>query len=118
MGSSRAVKVMAGQTVLARAVVAETAWTRMVGLLGRPGLGDGEGLVLRPCSSVHTWFMRFTIDVLFLDRDLVVLRAVDSLRPFRLAWGGWQAALAVELPAGTLRRAAVTRGVPIRFEQL
>jgi len=58
----------------------------MRGLLGRKALGDGEGILLRPASSVHTWFMLFPIDVVFLDRDRRVLRVVPELRPWRAVW--------------------------------
>lgn len=117
MASSARVRVVApGGRTLAIAVVADTPVTRMVGLLRHRRLPAGEGMVLRPCSSVHTWFMRFAIDVLFVDRQLVVLRAVHDLRPFHAAWGGWKAALAIELPAGTLRDAGVSPGDLIRFE--
>jgi uncharacterized protein len=119
MGADRIVHVVAASNGwrLARARVADTPVARMVGLLGRRGLARGDGLVLQPCRSVHTWFMRFAIDVLFLDRDLVALRAVDTLRPFRLASGGRRARLAIELPAGTLRAAGVAAGQRIRLEQ-
>jgi uncharacterized membrane protein (UPF0127 family) len=105
------------QRLLAVVERAETALTRMQGLLGRDALADGEGLVLTPCSSVHTWFMRFPIDVLFLDRQGRVVRGVDALKPFRFAWGGWQARSTIELPAGTLRRAGVRVGHLIRIEE-
>ncbi|MBI2835244.1 MAG: DUF192 domain-containing protein, partial [Acidobacteria bacterium] len=69
------------------ATVAATPFSRMIGLLARRSLDEGDGLVLQPCSMVHTWFMRFAIDVIFLDRHGTVLRVVDTLRPFGVAWG-------------------------------
>jgi len=104
------------QRLLAIVERADTALTRMRGLLGRDGLPDGEGLVLTPCSMVHTLFMRFPIDVLFLDRHDRVVRSVDAVKPFRFAWGGWRARSTIELPAGTLRRADVRAGHHIRIE--
>jgi uncharacterized membrane protein (UPF0127 family) len=104
------------RTVLAVAGLADTALARMVGLLGRTRLATGDGLVLRPCGMVHTCFMRFPIDVLFADKTGTVVGAVESLRPFRLAWGGWRAAQAVELPAGALRDAGVGAGHRILIE--
>ena len=59
-----------GTVVCPRCRIAKDPWTRMRGLLGRRQLDDGEGILLRPASSVHTWFMLFPIDVVFLDRDL------------------------------------------------
>lgn len=101
---------------LAVAEIADTRVSRMVGLLGRSSLAAGEGLVIAPCSMVHTWFMRFPIDVLFIDSAGQVVRAVDALRPFGMAWGGWQAQTTIELPAGTLRSAGVKPGARVRIE--
>ena len=68
-----------------RCVVADNAWRRLRGLLGRAELPQGEGLLLRPAGSIHMMFMRFPIDAVFLDRDDVVVDVVPSLRPWRLA---------------------------------
>ena len=57
----------------------------MKGLLGRRALSQDEGIWLEPASSVHTWFMRFAIDVVFLDADRRVLRIVEAMRPWRMA---------------------------------
>jgi uncharacterized membrane protein (UPF0127 family) len=116
--ATRRVRVLSAdrRTVLAVAALADTAVTRMVGLLGRASLASGEGLVLRPCGMIHTWFMRFPIDVLFADRAGVVVSAVDALPPFRFAWGGRGAAQVIELPAGVARRAGVERGQRLLIE--
>src|SRR5207253_3120640 len=74
-----------GRTVCDRCSVADTFLPRLRGLLGRRGLAPGEGLLLRPCSSIHTMFMRFAVDVVFLDRELRVVHVVPNLRPWRLA---------------------------------
>ena len=79
--------------------VAETPVRRMRGLLGRRGLGPGEGLLLRPAPAVHTWFMRFAIDVVFLDRDMRVLKIAEKVGPWRMS-GCRGAASVLELPAG------------------
>ncbi len=76
---------------------------RMVGLLGRPSLAEGGGMRFQPASSIHTLFMRFPIDVLFLDKDELVLKRVHSLQPWRFA-AARGAKYVVELPAGTLLR--------------
>jgi uncharacterized protein len=71
--------------VCERAAIADRAVSRMRGLLGRRSLPTGEGLLLRPAPSIHTAFMRFPIDVVFLDADLQVLRLVARLKPWRTA---------------------------------
>jgi uncharacterized membrane protein (UPF0127 family) len=60
-------------------------FTRMKGLLGRNALAADEGILLRPAGSIHMLFMRFAIDAVFLDRDLVVVGVVRGLRPWRFA---------------------------------
>jgi uncharacterized membrane protein (UPF0127 family) len=81
----------------------------MRGLLWRRTLPPGEGIVLRPAWSIHTAFMQFPIDVVFLDRELVVLRIDGSLKPFRTASvrGAWEI---VELSAGECERRGLSLG--------
>jgi uncharacterized membrane protein (UPF0127 family) len=90
--------------------VADTMWRRGVGLLGRDGLPAHSGLVIRPCLQIHTWFMRFPIDVVFLDGNLTVVRVVDGMGPFRTAFGGLRARSVLELPAGTAARIGLRPG--------
>ena len=75
---------------------------RGLGFMGRRRPADGHGLVFRRCGSLHTWFMRFDLDVVFLDREGRVLRTRPGLRPWRFALGGRGAVTAVEAPVGTL----------------
>jgi uncharacterized protein len=73
-------------TVLSdRCQVADTPLVRMRGLLGRSGLEPGESMLFRPAGSIHMLFMRFAIDVIFCDEELVVLNVVPGLRPWRMA---------------------------------
>lgn len=96
-----------GATVL-RVRHANTFMRRLAGLLFMATLQDGEGLLLAPCASVHTAFMRYAIDVVFLDRAGVILKVVPTLRPWRVAAcaGAYQT---LELAAG---RAAALRLSP------
>lgn len=102
--------------LLAVAEMADRPMTRMVGLLGRVSLPRGEGLVLDPCRMVHTAFMRFPLDLVFIDAHLHVTRVARGVRPFRLAWGGWPARYTLELPAGALDETPVDAGARLRFE--
>jgi uncharacterized protein len=98
-----------GTVVCERCTLADSPVSRMRGLLGRDGLEQGEGILLRPASSVHTFFMRFPIDVVFLDRSLVVLGITDELDPWRAAsQRGAKAVL--ELPAGETSRRGLAVG--------
>jgi uncharacterized protein len=104
-----------GTLACPRCVVADTAPSRMRGLLGRSGLEPGEGLLIRRTNSVHMFFMRFAIDVVFVDRDLVVKKVVERLRPWRMA-GCRGARAAVELPAGEAARRGITVGEQLFLE--
>jgi uncharacterized protein len=103
--------------VLAHAAIADRPLARMVGLLAHRSLGSGDGLVLRPCASIHTCFMRFAIDVVFVDEHGVVVHTVERMRPFRLTWAS-RAHDAIELPAGTLASAGLAPGQRVRIEAL
>ncbi len=82
--------------------VAANLWQRTAGLLAMPPLRAGEGLLLKPCAGVHTWFMRYPIDLIFLDKHGRVLRTVEKLRPFRIAGPLLRARSVVELAPGTI----------------
>ena len=92
-----------GDVVCDRCVVADTPISRMRGLLGRSDLSPGEGLLLRPASAIHTWFMRFPIDAVFLDRDWRVVGISGDVRPWR-ARSRRGAKAVLELPAGESAR--------------
>jgi uncharacterized membrane protein (UPF0127 family) len=98
-----------GTTVCERAVLADRPLARMRGLLGRRELPAGEGLLLTPAPSIHTAFMRFEIDVLFLDADLRVLRIVERLHPWRAVFHR-HARSVLELSAGEVLRAGTQVG--------
>lgn len=95
---------------------ADTGKNRRVGLLNRSGLEKGEGLWIVPCEAIHTFFMKFDIDVLFLDRRRKVVKAVRRMRPWRMAMS-WRARSVVELPAGTIERTGTSRGDLLEIEE-
>ncbi|MEE9198415.1 MAG: DUF192 domain-containing protein [Dehalococcoidia bacterium] len=99
-----------GTIVADQLQVADSVRTRFWGLLGRPSLPEGHGLLLRPSSSIHTAFMRFAIDVVFLDKENRVVKVVPELKPFRMAVPRHGAHSALELPAGAAAQARVERG--------
>lgn len=86
-----------------------TTWERLRGLLGRPPLARGEGLLIAPCPSVHTVGMGYPIDIAFLDRTLRVVHRVCALPPWRFA-GCARAYAALELSAGALDEAGIVVG--------
>jgi len=104
-----------GTVACDRCVVADTPVTRMRGLLGRSALEPGEGMLIKPTNSVHMFFMRFAIDVVFVDREMAVRKVVERLRPWRMT-GCRGARAALELPAGAAGRAGITVGERLAME--
>lgn len=102
-----------GKTVVAQLRIADGFWSRLVGLQFRRPLPSGAALLLVPCNSVHTCFVRFPVDVVFLDGNGSVLAVRRSLRPWRLAWGPRKSHAALEVLAGS---ADVQPGEKLRLE--
>ena len=92
-----------------RCLLAETALTRTRGLLGRRNLPPGEGILLKPASSVHMAFMRFAIDAVFLDKELRVVKISADLKPWRMA-GARRTKSVLEIAAGEAARRGLTVG--------
>lgn len=104
------------QTVLGESVeVARSAAQRNKGLLGREGLDPGTGLWIVGTEAVHTFWMKFAIDLVFLDRQKRVTKVVPALKPFRMGMS-WRASSVVELPAGTAAEARTERGDQIESQ--
>lgn len=103
--------------VLAREVVmADTWFSRLKGLLGRKSLNAGEGLVLIPCDAIHTCFMRFAIDTIFINDFGQVLKIYENMKPFRFSARIKRAARVVELPVGTVRLSGTEVGDELVIE--
>jgi uncharacterized membrane protein (UPF0127 family) len=98
-----------GVVVCETCLIADNPLLRTKGLLGRHELPEGEGILLRPASSIHMAFMRFPIDAVFLAKDLTVLKVVRNLAPWRMA-SRRRAHSVLELPAGTCERTGVHEG--------
>ena len=99
-----------GTLVGDRVTVADTSLTRLFGLLPKRGLDAGEGLWIKPSSGVHTFFMRFTIDVIGLDKHRRVIKLWSDLVPYRVTSVSTKIASVIELPAGTIRACHVQVG--------
>jgi len=97
------------EVVATRVELATTRRARRAGLLGRDHFDAGAALVLAPCLAIHTAFMRFSIDVAFVDRQGRAVRLVHELAPWRVTVAP-RAYAAIELPSGALRRHAVDVG--------
>lgn len=103
------------QSVLAQSMeVADHAAARNKGLLGRTGLAAGEGMWIVPCSSVHTFGMKFTIDLVYLGRDKMVKKARSNVAPWRVS-ACLFAHSVIELPAGTIHATETQAGDRLEF---
>jgi uncharacterized membrane protein (UPF0127 family) len=96
--------------VARRVEVARGMLRRGLGLMGRRGWPSSDGMVLTGCNSIHTFFMRMPIDVVYLDRESRVLRADGAMPPWRLGPIVWKAKTIVELPTGTIERSGTKPG--------
>lgn len=103
--------------IATHAGVANTWLARAVGLLRHSSLASGEGLIIRPCNSVHTFFMRFPIDVLFVDKQGKIKHAVPSMKPYRASRIVFGGDYVVELPAGTMEDTGTTIGDTVSLEE-
>ena len=92
-----------------RGELALSVWSRTKGLLGRSSLEDDEGLWIQPTSSIHMWFMRFAIDVVWAAEDGRVLKLVEEIKPWRMSFCRG-AKVALELPVGAIARSGVAVG--------
>ena len=90
-------------TILAEDVfIANTPFKRIKGLLGKKVFLPNQAIILDPCNSVHTFFMRFAIDILFVDKDYKVVKVFSKLAPNRITRIYWHSSRVIELPAGRL----------------
>lgn len=83
-------------------ILADSLWPRMKGLLGTSELAPGHGLILDPCNSIHTFFMAYAIDVIFVDKSHKIVEIMPAVKPWRLTRMIMKAHCVVELPAGSL----------------
>jgi uncharacterized membrane protein (UPF0127 family) len=115
MGQVYRLETEDGRVVADHVEVADTLWSRFMGLMFRRELLPGHGLLIRPCNSIHMFFMRFALDVVFIDGDGRVVRLLASIRPWRVSSLVRGAKAAIELPAGTAGRAALASGTVVRL---
>jgi uncharacterized protein len=106
----RTVQVLFGEQRLCVAEVADGRWTRFRGLLGRKSLAPGRGLLIQPCKSVHTFFMQFPIDVVYLTRDGLVTKTRSCMVPSHLSVGERGTYCVLELPEGSIEAAGLQAG--------
>jgi uncharacterized membrane protein (UPF0127 family) len=85
-------------------------WQRFIGLMGSQPLPAAQGLLIPNCASVHTLFMRYPLDVVYLDQQGTVVKLVSGLLPWRMSWGGRTAAQTLEMTAGGIAHCGLQLG--------
>jgi uncharacterized protein len=107
-----------GITVGTKISVADTSMRRLVGLAGRPRLDAGCGLLISPSSGIHTFGMRFAIDVIGLNKDLQVVKLWRHLSPCRVTSVSLKVQKVLELPAGSIDKSGIDLGDHLEIEPL
>lgn len=98
------------------AILADTVAARFIGLLRHDVLPVGAGLVITQCHSIHMFFMKFAIDVVFVSRNKMVVGLVKNIKPFQMSGYYWRADCAIELPAGQIEKTKTALGDKISWE--
>jgi len=111
------VRTADGRLVCERCEIPESSFGRARGLLGRSGIEPGGGMLIDRAGSVHMFFMRFPIDVVFLARDRTVVGVRHRLAPWRVA-GARRAVAALELPAGRAAEVGIEQGDVLVLEDV
>ncbi|HET7656783.1 MAG TPA: DUF192 domain-containing protein [Bacillales bacterium] len=105
-----------GQLLAENVRLARRFKDRLLGLMFTKCLPPGQALLLQPCRSIHTFFMNYSIDVLYLDSANRVAAVNENLRPGKLGKGLKNALAVVELPSGTISATKTEVGQTVRFE--
>ncbi len=103
--------------ILAQTVyIADTPIKRMKGLIGFKSLKTSEAMLIKPCNSIHTFFMRFPIDLLFIDKDNIIIKAMSDIKPYRFSPLYLFSRAVIELSSGTIRNTGTKEGDQISID--
>ncbi|MCO4792894.1 MAG: DUF192 domain-containing protein [Bacteriovoracaceae bacterium] len=90
------------QTIAEEVKVADGFVTRLIGLMFSKSLVGFDALLIKPCNSIHTCFMRYNIDVIFLDKNMTVVKIIREIKPWRMTWIYFKSHQVLEMAGGTL----------------
>ena len=99
-----------GQLLVPELRVADSMIKRVVGLLGTQSLDFNEGLWIKSCNSIHTYFMKYPIDCVFLDKTLKVVSIKSNVNPWKIVAPQWGATSVIELKAGSIEKLKISEG--------
>lgn len=91
-------------------MIADNFWSRAKGLLGRKTLADNEALWINPCNNIHTFFMKFKIDCVFIDQKMQIKNLVENISPYRFVGPFWKSYSVIETTAGFIERKKIKIG--------
>jgi uncharacterized membrane protein (UPF0127 family) len=112
------VKNISRNTLLAeKCILARTFFSRLLGLQFKKNLPSGCGLLITPCKSIHTFFMRFPIDAVFVDKNNTVLHIREGIKPWRVSKVVLDARSVLELPNGAVSATGTKVGDKLEFLQ-
>jgi uncharacterized protein len=98
-------------TILAEhCAAADTFMSRFMGLMGKKSLPAGHGLLITPCNSIHMLFMKFALDIVFIDKNNTVVQVIENIRPWKTSKIIWKAHNTLELPVGTVQKSGTQVG--------
>lgn len=97
-------------------IQADTFFKRLVGLMGKKKLLSGQAMLISPCADIHTCFMKFPIDAVFLDHNFIVVDIINNLYPWRFSGRVREAKQVLELPSGTVKKIGIVKGMQILFK--
>lgn len=106
-----------GEIILSHCLYSSSVWFRTKGLLGRKNLGEGEGLWLKPCNGIHTFFMKFPIDAVFLDKENKIVKIFHAFRPWRITPIFWKACSTLEMSEGLAEKYHLNIGDELKFTE-
>jgi len=98
------------QKVIGDLQIATSLWSRMRGLLGTQELPHDRALWILACNSIHTFFMKYPIDCVFLDKNMCIESLVSDVRPGRMVWPKWRATSVIEMRSGSIQKMGLRTG--------
>jgi uncharacterized membrane protein (UPF0127 family) len=110
VNSLKVVNLTNGAELVNHLATADTFFKRLKGLMFSKSLPAGHGLLIRPCQSIHTYFMKYSIDVLYLSNDFEIVGLDETLKPAKVGKYQKRAHSVLELPAGTIRKTETNIG--------
>lgn len=97
------VKNSKGEMICAKVKIADNIFSRLLGLMFSQDLPADEGLLISPCNSIHTFFMNYSLDIIFLDKQFCVVKVIYDMRPWKISWMYFKACQVLEMKAGSLK---------------